>query len=64
MSWRDSWSGNLVTNSNWNDFWLNEGFTMYFERRIMEELYGKDYVDMLALLGYQDLQALYIFSRT
>ena len=52
-----SWSGNLVTNSNWNDFWLNEGFTMYFERRIMEELYGKDYVDMLALLGYQDLQA-------
>ena len=21
----------------------------------MEELYGKDYVDMLALLGYQDL---------
>jgi len=52
-----SWSGNLVTNSNWNDFWLNEGFTMYFERRIMEELYGKDYVDMLALLGYQDLLA-------
>ncbi len=52
-----SWSGNLVTNSNWSDFWLNEGFTMYFERRIMEELYGKDYVDMLALLGYQDLLA-------
>ncbi len=52
-----SWSGNLVTNSNWNDFWLNEGFTVYFERRIMEELYGKDYVDMLALLGYQDLEA-------
>ena len=23
----------------------------------MEELYGKDYVDMLALLGYQDLLA-------
>lgn len=52
-----SWSGNLVTNSNWNDFWLNEGFTMYFERRIMEDLYGKDYVDMLALLGHQDLLA-------
>ncbi|MCB9197085.1 MAG: M1 family metallopeptidase [Flavobacteriales bacterium] len=50
-----SWSGNLVTNSTWNDFWLNEGFTVYFERRIMESLYGKDYVDMLALLGYQDL---------
>jgi leukotriene-A4 hydrolase len=50
-----SWSGNLVTNASWNDFWLNEGFTVYFERRIMEALYGKDYVDMLALLGYQDL---------
>jgi leukotriene-A4 hydrolase len=50
-----SWSGNLVTNSTWDDFWLNEGFTVYFERRIMEELKGKDYVDMLALLGYQDL---------
>jgi leukotriene-A4 hydrolase len=50
-----SWSGNLVTNATWNDFWLNEGFTVYFERRIMEELYGKPYADMLAVLGYQDL---------
>ncbi|MDG2331747.1 MAG: M1 family metallopeptidase [Flavobacteriales bacterium] len=50
-----SWSGNLVTNSTWNDFWLNEGFTVYFERRIMEDMYGKDYADMLAILGYQDL---------
>ena len=50
-----SWSGNLVTNATWDDFWLNEGFTVYFERRIMESLYGKDYSDMLALLGYQDL---------
>lgn len=51
-----SWSGNLVTNGTWNDFWLNEGFTVYFERRIMEELYGKDYADMLNVLGYQDLK--------
>ena len=51
-----SWSGNLVTNATWNDFWLNEGFTVYFERRIMESLYGRDYSEMLALLGYQDLQ--------
>lgn len=50
-----SWSGNLVTNSTWNDFWLNEGFTVYFERRIMEAISGKDYADMLAVLGYQDL---------
>lgn len=50
-----SWSGNLVTNATWNDFWLNEGFTVYFERRIMESLYGKDYADMLAVLGHNDL---------
>lgn len=51
-----SWSGNLVTNATWNDFWLNEGFTVYFERRISESLNGKDYVDMLWELGYQDLE--------
>lgn len=51
-----SWSGNLVTNKTWNDFWLNEGFTVYFERRIMEKLEGRDYADMLSLLGKQDLE--------
>lgn len=51
-----SWSGNLVTNSTWNDFWLNEGFTVYFETRIMEKLYGKDYAEMLASLNLQDLR--------
>lgn len=50
-----SWSGNLVTNRTWNDFWLNEGFTVYFERRIMESIYGKDYADMLSVIGYSDL---------
>lgn len=35
-----SWSGNLVTNSNWRDAWLNEGFTSYVENRAMEALYG------------------------
>ena len=51
-----SWSGNLVTNETWNDFWLNEGFTVYFENRIMEELYGKDFADMQRLLGQKDLR--------
>jgi len=50
-----SWSGNLVTNATWNDFWLNEGFTVYFELRIMEAMYGKSYRDMLQALGYQGL---------
>lgn len=51
-----SWSGNLVTNATWNDFWINEGFTVYFEMRIMELLYGADYADMLEALSYDDLQ--------
>ena len=50
-----SWSGNLVTNATWDDFWLNEGFTVYFEGRIMEAVYGRPYFDMLAVLGRQAL---------
>ncbi|HET7434099.1 MAG TPA: M1 family metallopeptidase [Thermoanaerobaculia bacterium] len=46
-----SWSGNLVTNATWNDFWLNEGFTTYIEHRITEKLYGRDYSEMLWALG-------------
>lgn len=50
-----SWSGNLVTNATWSDFWLNEGVTTYFERRIMEALYGKARADMLRVLGRREL---------
>lgn len=50
-----SWSGNLVTNSTWDDFWLNEGFTVYFEQRIMEAVYGREISEMLAQLSYQGL---------
>ncbi len=50
-----SWSGNLVTNATWSDFWLNEGFTTYIERRIVEEVYGADTAAMEAELGRQDL---------
>ena len=51
-----SWSGNLVTNATWADFWLNEGFTTYFENRIMEAVYGRDRALMLQVLGWNDLQ--------
>ncbi|WP_332657191.1 M1 family metallopeptidase [Brevundimonas sp.] len=52
-----SWSGNLVTNATWADFWLNEGFTVYFENRIMEALYGPERALMLQSLGWGDLQS-------
>jgi aminopeptidase N len=50
-----SWSGNLVTNATWDDFWLNEGFTTYLERRIVEAVYGKHVADMQASIGVTDL---------
>ena len=36
-----SWTGNLVTNRTWEEFWLNEGFTTYLERKIVAKLYGE-----------------------
>ena len=51
-----SWSGNLVTNATWADFWLNEGFTVYCERRILEEVYGRERAEMETVLGWNDLQ--------
>jgi aminopeptidase N len=51
-----SWSGNLVTNATWHDFWLNEGFTTYLERRIIEDLYGADRADMESVLGLAELR--------
>jgi leukotriene-A4 hydrolase len=50
-----SWSGNLVTNATWNDFWLNEGFTTYFEHRITEQVYGREYSEMLWQLGRTEI---------
>ena len=52
-----SWSGNLVTNATWNDFWLNEGFTVYLERRIVETVYGLDRRKMEDVLGIGELRA-------
>jgi leukotriene-A4 hydrolase len=51
-----SWSGNLVTNATWRDGWLNEGFTTYFERRIMEAVYGEERARMEWGVGYLDLR--------
>ncbi len=47
-----SWSGNLVTNANWTDSWLNEGVTSYFENRIVEEIYGVERARQEEALSY------------
>lgn len=51
-----SWSGNLVTNANWADSWLNEGTTSYFENRIIEELYGARRAGQEAALSFAEME--------
>lgn len=52
-----SWAGNWVTNSNWNDFWLNEGFCVYLERLILGEVFkSQEYRFFEMSIGYQDLK--------
>lgn len=50
-----SWAGNLVTNANWDNFWLNEGFTVFIQKKITE--LTKSYDDRLleSELGYSSL---------
>nr|XP_034306708.1 leukotriene A-4 hydrolase isoform X4 [Crassostrea gigas] len=35
-----SWTGNLVTNKNWEHFWLNEGHTEFIERKVTGRLHN------------------------
>jgi leukotriene-A4 hydrolase len=51
-----SWAGNLVTNATWSDFWLNEGFSVYVERRIVEEIYGRRRAELESSFGRQKLE--------
>jgi aminopeptidase N len=51
-----AWTGNLVTNASANDFWLNEGFTVYAERRILEALHGREASELHATAGMHDLK--------
>lgn len=50
-----SWTGNLVTNANAEHFWLNEGFTVFAERRILEAIDGPEMAALHAAIGYEKL---------
>ena len=51
-----SWSGNLVTNAVWEDSWLNEGVTSYFENRIVEAVYGEKRAEQEAALAFAGIE--------
>ncbi|KAI0472921.1 peptidase family M1-domain-containing protein [Xylariaceae sp. FL0804] len=51
-----SWSGNLVSCASWEHFWLNEGWTVYLERRISASLHGPSEMDFEAIIGWQKLE--------
>jgi len=53
-----AWTGNLVTNATWEDFWLNEGWTSYAQLRIDEELDGVDEADLVKVSAERDLLEL------
>ncbi|KAL1207037.1 Leucine aminopeptidase [Cardamine amara subsp. amara] len=50
-----SWTGNLITNLNNEHFWLNEGFTTYAERRIVEIVQGADRATLNIGIGWRGL---------
>lgn len=50
-----SWSGNLVTNCSFEHFWLNEGWTVYLERRIQGKIHGESFRHFSAIIGWNDL---------
>ncbi|KYR01028.1 leukotriene A4 hydrolase [Tieghemostelium lacteum] len=50
-----SWTGNLVTNKWWSEFFLNEGFTVFVERKIISRIYGEEMFDFEAMNGLKHL---------
>ncbi|KAG0749751.1 hypothetical protein G6F57_005746 [Rhizopus arrhizus] len=51
-----SWMGNLVTTNSWKHYWLNEGWTVFVERKILGRLHGETTRQFAALSGLKSLQ--------
>lgn len=59
-----SWTGNLITNATWRDFWLNEGWTVYAEYRITEEVFGTSIAELnFKLLELEFQRDVQIFRK-
>ena len=50
-----SWTGNLVTNKNWKNFWVNEGFTKFMERKLDKILLGEEMSKLESIVGNNSL---------
>ncbi|KAI0566489.1 membrane alanine aminopeptidase [Gracilaria domingensis] len=50
-----SWAGNLVSCRDCCHFWVNEGFTVKLERRILSKMYGSGVEGLAAIAGRQSL---------
>lgn len=50
-----SWSGNLVSNASWEHMWINEGWTVYIERRIQAEIDGESQRGFHGIIGWKAL---------
>lgn len=58
-----SWTGNLVTNATWEDFWLNEGWTVYAERRLLAAIEGEPYAQLQAAVRRKSMmEDMHVFG--
>ena len=60
-----SWTGNLVANENWADFWINEGFTVFLERKIIENFKDLEMAKLDAMVCYSSFSDdVYAFDES